>query len=202
MKIRIFDKKPDISQLEFISLSNHLWAETYPCFFESKASVSIIKNSGLYVVMMSDEPSPKVVYTKRDEPIYKDSCLEFFCRPFEDDARYFNFEINPNGAYLSEAGTQRKDRSFIKDITGIEAEVTVLTVENGWGIGLFIPERLISEVFGREFSLAELGYISANFYKCGEETDSPHFSSAFFVGTPTPDFHRPEYFEKLYIRTA
>ncbi len=202
MKVKVFDEKPDVAQLDFISLSNHLWAEDYPCFFESKASVSIIKNSGLYVVMLSDEPCFKAVYTERDEPIYKDSCLEFFCCPFADDARYFNFEINPNGAYLSEIGTARSDRRFIKEITDVEPLVKVLPVSNGWGISLFIPERLISEVFGREFSLADAEYISANFYKCGEETDSPHFSSAFFVDTPTPDFHRPEFFEKMYIHTA
>ena len=202
MKVRVFDKKPDVSQLEFIKLSNHLWAESYPCFFESKASVSIVKNSGLYVVMMSDEPCARAVYTERDEPIYKDSCLEFFCRPFEDDSRYFNFEINPNGAYLSEIGTARSDRRFIKDITDLHPEVEVLPLEKGWGVSIIIPEQLISELFGREFSLNDIGYISANFYKCGEETGSPHFSSAFFVDTPTPDFHRPEYFEKLYIYTA
>lgn len=201
-KIKFFEKIPDLSQLEFVSLSNHLWSEDYPCFFASRASVSAVKNSGLYVVMISDEPCYKAVYTKRDEPIYKDSCLEFFCRPFADDTRYFNFEINPNGAYLSEIGSSRGDRKFIKELTDAEPSVEVLSVSDGWGVSLFIPEQLISEAFGKEFSMDKTEYLSVNFYKCGEETDSPHFSSAFFVDTPAPDFHRPEYFGKLHIYTA
>ncbi len=198
-KISLFDSLPELSELGFMELSNHLWGEDYPHFFSSRASISAVKNKGFFAVMISDEPCPKAVYTKKDDPVYKDSCMEFFFQPFADDARYMNFEINPNGACLSEIGTQRSDRKFIKEITAVEPEITVLHVDNGWGVSLFIPEQLVSQAFGRKFSLSETGYIRANFYKCGEETDSPHFSSAFFVGTSKPDFHRPEYFEKLYF---
>ena len=198
-KVKLFDCYPELSELRFTELSNHLWSEDYPRFFISRASVSAVVNKGLFVVMISEEPCPKAVCTGRDEPVYRDSCMEFFFQPFSDDPRYMNFEINPQGAYLSEVGTERGDRRFIKEITTLAPEVSVLNVENGWGISLFVSEQLVSEVFGREFSVAETEYIRANFYKCGEETDAPHFSSAFFVGTPTPDFHRPEYFEKLYF---
>ena len=198
-KFDIFDSISEVSKLNFIPLSHHLWGEDYPCFFESRAGVCLIKNKGVYVVMMSDEPCPRAVYTKRDDPIYKDSCLEFFFQPFADDERYINFEINPNGAYLSEVGTQRYDRKFIAQITESEPVVKVVDTPIGWGVSLFVPEQLISDVFGKKFSTADSAYIRANFYKCGEETDYPHFSSAFFVNTPTPDFHRPEYFGKIYL---
>lgn len=201
-RIALFDSIPELSELRFIELSNHLWAEDYPHFFSSRASVGAVKNKGLFVVMISDETCPKAVYTKKDDPVYKDSCMEFFFQPFSDDARYMNFEINPNGACLSEIGTCRSDRIFIKEITAVEPEITVFPVEKGWAVSLFISEQLVSQVFGREFSLSETGYICANFYKCGEETRSPHFSSAFFVGSTKPDFHRPEYFEKLYFDTV
>ena len=200
--ITLFDSKPELSLLRFVELKHHLWAEDYPHFFRSRASICAVENKGLYAVMLSEEPCPKAVCTNRDEPVYRDSCMELFFQPFADDLRYMNFEINPRGAYLSEVGTMRGDRKFIKEITETEPEVTVLPVENGWGVVLFIPEQLVSQVFGRAFSVAETEYIRANFYKCGEETDSPHFSSAFPVCTPAPDFHRPEYFEKLYIDTV
>jgi hypothetical protein len=37
----------------------------------------------------------------------------------------------------------------------------------------------------------------ANFYKCGDETETPHFGAWSPVQTPQPDFHRPEFFGRL-----
>ena len=42
--------------------------------------------------------------------------------------------------------------------------------------------------------------LRANFYKCGDETAHPHFLSWSPIGTPSPDFHRPEFFGELILR--
>jgi len=34
----------------------------------------------------------------------------------------------------------------------------------------------------------------ANFFKCGDDTQQPHFLSWQPIDTPRPDFHRPEFF--------
>ena len=36
--------------------------------------------------------------------------------------------------------------------------------------------------------------IRANFYKCGDKLTVPHYLTWSTVGTPKPDFHRPEFF--------
>ena len=36
-----------------------------------------------------------------------------------------------------------------------------------------------------------------NFYKCGDRLPVPHYLSWAPIGTPKPDFHRPEYFDRL-----
>jgi hypothetical protein len=41
--------------------------------------------------------------------------------------------------------------------------------------------------------------IKGNFYKCADGTDSPHYVTWNPVQTPTPDFHRPEFFGELYF---
>ena len=38
------------------------------------------------------------------------------------------------------------------------------------------------------------------FYKCGDKTAHPHFLSWNPVGTPAPDFHRPDFFGELILR--
>lgn len=39
--------------------------------------------------------------------------------------------------------------------------------------------------------------ISGNLYKCASCAEIPNYLSAFPIETPTPDFHRPEYFRPL-----
>jgi hypothetical protein len=41
--------------------------------------------------------------------------------------------------------------------------------------------------------------LRANFYKCGDELQVPHFLSWNPIGVETPDFHRPEFFGKLVL---
>ena len=42
--------------------------------------------------------------------------------------------------------------------------------------------------------------LRATFYKCGDKTAHPHFLSWNPVGTPAPDFHRPDFFGELILR--
>jgi hypothetical protein len=36
--------------------------------------------------------------------------------------------------------------------------------------------------------------LRGNLYKCADKAKTPHYLSAFEVGTEKPDFHRPEFF--------
>ena len=42
--------------------------------------------------------------------------------------------------------------------------------------------------------------LMTNFYKCGDETEFPHFGAWKEVAVPEPDFHRPEYFGELTLK--
>ncbi len=195
----IYPSYPDISELEFSELKHHLWSEFYPAFYSSRVAVCCIADQGIFVRFEADEPSPRAVFENRDDPVYNDSCMEFFFQPFADDERYINFEINPNGAYLCAVGRDRSDRAFLREISECEPCVKGCISDSGWSAELFVPEQLISEVFGKKFSVAGTEYLRANFYKCGDLTPSPHYASLFFVDTPNPDYHRPEFFGKIYF---
>lgn len=198
-KAYIFSSYPDISKLEFSEVKHHLWSENYPAFYSSRVAVCGVAEQGIVVCFEADEPSPRAVFTERDDPVFNDSCMEFFFRPFEDDERYINFEINPNGAYLCAIGYGRSDRTFLREISECEPCVKACVSDSGWCAELFVPEQLISDVFGRKYSVAETEYLRANFYKCGDLTPSPHYASLFPVDTPQPDYHRPEFFGKIFF---
>ncbi len=195
----LYNEIPDFEKLIFFPLSCHLWSEKYPFFVNAEASVCGVRDKGIFVSFIADEPSPRAVFTNVGDPVYNDSCMEFFFQPFSDDERYINFEINPNGAYLSAVGCDRYDRTFLHKISVCEPEVNAQVYDWGWRAQLLIPEQLISDVFDRDFLVYDTEFIRANCYKCGDLTPQPHYASLFSVDTPEPDFHRPEFFGKLYF---
>ncbi len=172
---------------------------------ESFVCVYAEENSGIHMKLWSFEDNIRCLCTERDSPIYTDSCLEVFLMPVEGDKRYINFEVNPNGVYLSEIGTCRNDRRFIKEITDIEPVISPFTVNrNGntaWGYEIFIPDELVSAVYGVDYSTCE-GIIKGNFYKCADKSSSPHYGALFPVTTAELGFHNPDCFGDIIIRKA
>ena len=61
-----------------------------------------------------------------------------------------------------------------------------------WKLTVEIPLFLIGVV---PANLPEA--IKANFYKCADETTTPHYLSWSLIATTEPDFHCPEYFGEL-----
>ncbi len=171
--------------------------DTHP---ESYAAIFAVENDGIHALLWSFEEDILCNCTKRDDPVYTDSCLEFFLMPIEGDDRYINFEVNKNGVYLSQIGTCRADRIFIKSLTDIEPVIeTIEITEDGktaWGYEIIIPEKLISALYGVDYRIRECT-MKCNFYKCAELNKNPHFGTFFPVKTEKPDFHRPEFFGSI-----
>ncbi len=172
---------------------------------ESYASLFAVEGKGIYALLWSFEEKPRCECTKRDEPVYTDSCLELFLMPVEGDSRYINFEVNQKGVYLSQIGESRADRRFIKELTSLEPEISPMKIEvegkKAWGYEIFIPDSFISALYGVDYKTTERT-IKGNFYKCGDSTDKPHYGAHFPVNVPSPDFHKPEFFGNIIIRKA
>lgn len=199
----IFRKSDDIKNYPVGEIANFPWEKDGDIHPESHAAIFAVENDGIHAVLWSFEENPLCSCTKRDDPVYTDSCLEVFLMPVEGDERYINFEVNKNGVYLSEIGTCRHDRVFIKSLTDLEPIIkTVAITENGktaWGYEITIPENLISVLYGIDYHVGE-ATVKGNFYKCAELSDNPHFGTFFPVKTEKPDFHRPEFFGNIEFR--
>ena len=57
-------------------------------------------DGGLQVLLCAREAAVSTRVTDFNGDVWTDSCLEFFLRPFVDDARYVNIEVNAAGAAL------------------------------------------------------------------------------------------------------
>lgn len=172
---------------------------------ESYAAMFAVEDEGIHALLWSFEDNIRCECTKRDDPVYTDSCLELFLMPVSGDERYVNFEVNPKGVYLSQIGTCRADRVFIKKLTDLEPVIHPMEIkEDGrkaWGYEIILSEEFISALYQTDFRIAE-ATIKGNFYKCADGADLPHYGSYFPIKTETPDFHRPEFFGKIIFRKA
>jgi len=136
-----------------------------------------------------------------NDPVYEDSCVEFFIS-FQPDL-YYNLEFNSLGiALIGYGGADKSTRerlpnSLIEKIKSFSC-IQSNTEREGvkWGLSLYIP----FEVFYKDEIDAKTirGYkASANFYKCGDLLPEPHFVSWKRIDAPDPNFHLPEFFGEV-----
>ena len=132
--------------------------------------------------------------------IWEDSACEIFLQ-VPGSKEYFNFEVNAAGRLVAARGEGREGRKPLADeafgqivrITSVEGLPLVdepVNYEGGiwnWRVLLIIP----FEVLGLDEAPAVL---KGNIYKCGDLTAHPHYVTWAPVGTPSPDYHRPEFF--------
>ncbi len=168
-----------------------LWdsAAAYDVFFK----MCFVKDKGIFLRMRCNETLLRAEATERDGRVWEDSCMEMFLCPFEDREEYVNFEINCKGVYLSQFGSVRENRTFIKELTALEAETETEITPDGWMLKLFVPAELISEVYSQKFTAGRCS-IKGNFTKCGDKTQYPHYGSFCELGSLDMGFHNPKKF--------
>lgn len=143
----------------------------------------------------------KAEFSKTNEPVWQDSCVEVFIAD-KDGTGYRNFEVNCIGTLLSSHQLGRGVE--VEPISEHEAQ-NIMRVSS-------LPRTTFGEKEGIHqwtmliaipFSL--LGYekrpdsLRANFYKCADGSRWPHYVAWAPIDTPQPDFHRPEFFGKLIL---
>jgi len=146
------------------------------------------------------EKEKKAIFSQPNDPVYRDSCVEFFIC-FEDDKNYYNLEFNSLGTCLMGYGPDRENRrllpeELIRRIDTMSFSDQSESADNNycWQLILAIPYEV--------FCFRQLGVLRgktarANFYKCGDDLTVPHFLAWNNIHTPHPDFHQPNFFGML-----
>ncbi len=190
---------PDVPAL---SVGHYLWLDNaYRPSVEARLCRS---PSFLNVRFRVGEERVRVRFTKFQDPVYKDSCVEFFVDMFpEKRLGYVNFETNAAGTLLAAFGPDRSRRTPLwpEDLAGFEASASVpgpVDGEHGapaWTLEYRVPVSLFARLYGGDIRPGHRA--AGNFYKCGDETEVAHYGAWSPVETPSPDFHRPEFFGEL-----
>ena len=180
-------------------IDTYKWLDGYTP--EAAAQLVYVEGEKFILRMTCAEKNPLCRYHEYNEPVYTDSCLEFFC-DWLGDGRYINMEMNAGGTLLSCVGPDRHTRTPITDLSGGEIFPIKGKVKDGqWQVTAEIPSSLLCKILSVESLPFESGYaFRGNFYKCGDETAVPHYGMWNPVETERADFHRPEYFGTLVIQ--
>lgn len=176
---------PCWEKIEAVTLRHQPWLE--PCEIAAKAQLCH-DGENLYVRMTAAEANIRATLTGPLDQVCNDSCLEFFFAPMKDDVRYFNFEWNKLcNAYVG-FGAERKTRArqIFKSAQELFAPVSTDTAD-GWAIEYRIPLSFI-RMYMPEASFT--GRAACNFYKCGDETETPHYLAWSPLSSEKPDYHR------------
>ncbi|MFO7668541.1 MAG: carbohydrate-binding family 9-like protein [Bacteroidales bacterium] len=160
------------------------------------------RGTSILLKYMVREPQVRAVNTGFNSPVWEDSCVEFFIS-LEGDDHYYNFEFNAIGTVLGAYGPDRHHREWIPEETLELIQVNpslgweVIANREGdvrWELDIILPVKLFCH--HRVTDLAG-NRARANFYKCGDKLDKPHFLSWNPVLTPEPNFHTPQFFGAL-----
>ncbi|MFC7522927.1 carbohydrate-binding family 9-like protein [Parapedobacter sp. GCM10030251] len=149
------------------------------------------------------EKHVRAFYTNTNDPVYKDSCVEFFLS--FDTRHYYNLEFNCAGTGLIGYGDsdlekrRRLPKELIETVKAIPSVPVkeALTAEMRWGLLLVIPFSVFDT-----HAITGFGGMrcTGNFYKCGDELPIPHFLSWNRIDHPTPNFHLPQFFGDLVFQ--
>lgn len=131
--------------------------------------------------------------------VWEDSCVEFFIS--FDDSGYYNLEFNCIGTALIGFGKGKSVRKLLPEdiIKKIKYQVLINNIHDGgykvkWELSLSIPASIFMHHKLNSFKLKES---RANFYKCGDGLQEPHFVTWANIISKEPNFHLPDYFGSL-----
>lgn len=147
----------------------------------------------LFVRFDIREKHIRATYTQMNDPVCRDSCVEFFFCPQQTDERYLSFEINPLGALLIGLGASGSNITYLTDDRG-QFEIETACKKDFWQAAYRIPISFLRKYFSQVSR-----ELRGNFMKCADRSRTPHHGCWNLIGTEIPMFHVPRYFGEIRL---
>ncbi|HWQ98877.1 MAG TPA: carbohydrate-binding family 9-like protein [Clostridia bacterium] len=173
---------------------------------EMHGQVVYLPGEGLEVSLWCREEHPRAVYTRPNEPVHTDSCVEAFLNCFPDLPQYgyVGLEMNANGAAHCSFGTDRHNRRYVLDLGLPHPQVQIdrFTQDGAawWRATCLLKLSLLESLYERTCDFPAGHRMRGNFYKCGDLTDAPHWGS--WAPVERVDFHVPHLFGEIIVTAA
>lgn len=198
---------PDLfaaEKIEYHPVSALNWPEKYPYLPKVEFAIAHNGNHLLIHYRVTEKRSIGTMENDMDD-VYKESCCELFFME-EGDSLYYNIESNCIGSILMQCGTGRYDRdaSTAENLTGINrwaslgrSAIGTVNEETHWELALAVP---LSALWHHSFSHLDGMTFLANVYNCVGSGDDRQYVTWHPIDTDVPDFHRPEFFCRIYFK--
>lgn len=182
-----------------------------PKFSPKTAAKLQYDDNNIYVIFKTEDRYVRAAAQKNQDPVYEDSCVEFFFTPGTDISRgYFNIETNCGGTVLSRhqlPGKINKRPLSDGDIGRLaiyHSEPKIVDPEKVgpqiWYIEYKVPLSLLEKFTAIEKPALGVRW-KGNFYKCGDKTSNPHWLAwSPFNVEDEARFHRPQFFGDLEFK--
>jgi hypothetical protein len=151
----------------------------------------------------------RCVHESYGDPVYQDSCVEFFVQP-KPDGGYFNFEFNCGGAFLcnyitDETGAPASFKEYVRlnldDVQRIRVASSLPKIVEpeiiqpvSWWLAFVIPVPVMEKFVGPVGALSGQVW-RGNAFKCGSGTSHPHWAA--WSPVDQLNFHLPRCFGEL-----
>lgn len=164
-------------------------------------------DQALYVIFRVEDRYVRAVARQFQDPVCKDSCVEFFFTPGAGlGLAYFNLEVNCGGTMLfwwhpegpPAIPVAAQDAARIE--VGHSLPQTVapeVSAPTTWTVEYRLPFEVLRVYCPKALPPAPGVLWKANFYKCADATSHPHWLAWSPVDYPTPKFHLPQFFGTL-----
>ena len=197
MKLGFFNAITEFEKEGYNRLNSYHWESTPHYRPNTYFKIGVVDGE-LVAILKCYEKNPRAVFTGRDDPVYRDSCLEFFVAPVEDREEYINVETNSKGAFLCEFGKGKHDRVLASSLTSVSPVVESFSGDDSsgfyWGVKVTLTRAFVSVLYNIKPDEITFDKIRANFYKCGDDCEMPHYLAFSPVTTLPPGFHNPDCF--------
>lgn len=198
-KIEVFKKIDNIAVSKLIDVIN--WQE-----FNYKPHISfkiLHDNEKIYIKYYVKETNIRAVEGKRGGRVWEDSCCEFFFSV--NEGSYYNLETNCIGIPLLNCKINGEKFEAPENIINLIETYSTLGTEPfdvkvgdfEWQMVVCLP---IAAIFKHQINSLSGYNFRANFYKCGDLTQKPHYLSWNPIDCEKPAFHKPEFFGEIYFQ--
>lgn len=156
---------------------------------------AVWQEDALHIRLFCRESTPRTTFANPNDPVYRDSCLEFFVMR-QGDNHFFHLEMNSAGVLLAGINHGGKIK-LIPEAQHVSFIPRVLPCSDGWAVQLKVPFSLFGLPNAALWSNKPV--FRCNFYKCGDDTPFPHYGCWSAVSNPEPQFHDPASFGWLML---
>ena len=152
--------------------------------------------------MVCAESEPRATWTRPNDPVHKDSCVEWFLAPWPGTGLYLNLEANALGTFYAAFGSTSESEFLTPEqrlMVGCRADVEAEEWSITWTVPAELLDSLAAQAGQEPIALTAGTRMEANFYKCGDDTEVEHYGAWNPIVADTPQFHRPDQFGTIEL---